>query len=635
MPEHTFSEWFTGLHQFHFLRPWWLMSIPLALAAIWWLKRRGQSQGNWAKVIDTRWLPFLLDGATAPRRRHNRWWALAGLLAGLGLAGPAWQELPQPVHKEQSALVILLDLSPSMSAADLKPNRITRARHKLIDILKARDEGVTALVVYSAYGHVVSPLTDDTDTIISQVPVLEPGVMSTPGSNTEDAVDMALQLLADGGHNGGDLLIITDGITEEARNVVQQTLRGKATRLSILGVGTADGAPIPQAGGGFAKEDGAIVVAKLNREALIDLAHLNGGHYSDLTPDNRDLAYIQAAFGTPLSQNTKQLQRTFDRWNDQGHWFALLLLPLAILAFRKGLVAVLLAAPLLTPIQGHAANDTDSWGWQRLWQTPDQQGQKAFEANDFERARRSFKNHNWKGSAAYRNGDYEQALKAFSEDESAIGYYNRGNALAHLGKLDEAIAAYETALKKNPDFADAAANKKLLEQQKKQSSQNQPPQNSQSQNQQSQNQQSQNRQSQNPQSQNQSPGQQPRDSQSQNQQPGEEQRQRPPQSGDSSQPENGPQQQPQTSEPAKQQPDTDNPPEQPQAGDDLTEADKQQAAATAKASDEQADEAKRAMEQWLKKVPEDPGLFLRKKFQYQARERAMENYGHRQSKKRW
>ncbi len=635
MPDSEFTQWLTGLDQFHFLRPWWLLAIPALLAVLWWLKRRQQAQGTWAKVIDPRWLPFLLDQEPGQRQRHNRWWILAGVLASLGLAGPSWQELPQPVHKEQGALVILLDLSPSMSAEDIKPNRITRARHKLRDILKSRKEGVTALVAYSGWPHVVSPLTDDTGTIISQVPVLEPGVMSSPGSNIEEALTMALKLLTDGGHNGGDLLIITDGIAHDALNTVRRSLRGKSVRLSILGVGTSDGAPIPRARGGFEKDaNGGIVVAKLDRESLIDLAHSNGGHYSDLTADSRDLGYIQAAFGSPLEQRAKELNRTFDSWSDQGYWFALLLLPLVVATFRRGIIVALLLAPLIIPEPAHAADTSNDWSWKNLWLTPDQQGSKAFKAENFSEAQQAFKNKNWKGSAAYRQGDYEEALKAYSNDESASGYYNRGNALAHLGKIDEAIAAYDTVLEKDPNHEDAAANKKLLEDLKKQQQNQQNDQNSddkssddKNSDQKNQDSQSQDQKSKDQQSED-SKDQQQDQSRSDSEQSDEQQRQQ-----DQSQ--SGKDEKEEKSSSQQQKEDEQQQSQQQQPGDQESEEAEKQRQAAAQASEEEKDEAKRAMEQWLKKVPEDPGLFLRKKFRYQAEQRKMENHGQRKEKKRW
>ena len=125
-----------ALEQFHLLRPWWLLAIPAVLLLLW-ITANKTRLGNWSKVIDPRWLPFMLEPKSY--RRRKQWpWLLASCIAALALSGPSWQQLPQPLHKEQSALVILLDLSPSMAAADLKPNRITTARYKLQDILQQR-----------------------------------------------------------------------------------------------------------------------------------------------------------------------------------------------------------------------------------------------------------------------------------------------------------------------------------------------------------------------------------------------------------------------------------------------------------------------------------------------------------------
>ncbi|MCV6604697.1 MAG: VWA domain-containing protein, partial [Porticoccaceae bacterium] len=203
-------EWQQFVSDFHFLRPWWLLAFPLGVALLW-LGRKRMAMGDWAKAIDPRWLPFMVESSgDSPRRLWP--WVFSLICAATALAGPSWQQLPQPLHQQQSALVILLDLSPSMLSEDLKPNRITRARYKLRDILEQRKAGQTALIVYGGSAHVVTPLTDDNATIISQLAVLDPNLMSTPGSNTEAAVDLAKTILDNGGIQSADLLLVSDGV---------------------------------------------------------------------------------------------------------------------------------------------------------------------------------------------------------------------------------------------------------------------------------------------------------------------------------------------------------------------------------------------------------------------------------------
>ncbi|MDH5298405.1 MAG: VWA domain-containing protein, partial [Desulfobulbaceae bacterium] len=187
----------TLITNFHFLRPLWLLAVLPGAGLFYALWRRHGQGGQWQKVIDAALLPFLMGRDLADNRSHRPLTALlaAWLLASVSLAGPTWEKLPQPVHKKQDALVLIQDLSLSLYAQDLAPDRLTRARHKLMDILAARTEGTTALIVYAGDAHVVCPLTDDTRTIAAMLPALSPELMPRYGSNIEEAVELALQLL--------------------------------------------------------------------------------------------------------------------------------------------------------------------------------------------------------------------------------------------------------------------------------------------------------------------------------------------------------------------------------------------------------------------------------------------------------
>ncbi|MEO6147876.1 MAG: VWA domain-containing protein, partial [Sulfuriferula sp.] len=147
---------------FHFLRPLWLFALIPLILMLWMMWRRRLLSRSWQRVVDPRLLAHLLIGKNA---RQGPWAMLAvglgGLLAILALAGPAWQKLPQPVFRQQSALVLVLDLSLSMNATDIQPSRLERAKLKLRDILNQHKEGQTGLIVYAATPFVVSPLTTD------------------------------------------------------------------------------------------------------------------------------------------------------------------------------------------------------------------------------------------------------------------------------------------------------------------------------------------------------------------------------------------------------------------------------------------------------------------------------------------
>ena len=583
---------------FHFLRPWWFLGLIPVVAVIGFYTWRKRNAGNWEAIINPELLPFLLQGSGGKRALNGPWLVAfmisAWIFCCLSLAGPAWQQLPQPVHKQDSALVVVLDLSPSMLAEDISPNRLVRARYKLIDILTRRTEGVVGLIVYGGDSHTVSPLTEDSNTIVSMVPVLEPNLLPETGSNVEEGLASAIDLAMNGGYQQADILLITDGIDKSALSNIAPIISGEGNyRLFILGVGTTDGAPIPGVAGGFIKKAGNVIVAKLNVGTLRKIAANNGGSYQTLSADDRDIDNLLAGMDSLLTNSTRETGRSFDLWDDQGYWLVLLLLPVLLLSFRKGTVVVILIAPLL-----FTAQPVEALEWQDLWQTPDQQASEAMTAENYEAAKGLFQDSRWRGSAAFKAGDFDQAIADFSQDESATGDYNHGNALAKSGDLQGAIKAYNNALSKEPKMEDARFNLDLVEQLKDQQDQDQQDQEQQDQDQQNQEQQDQ--------------GQQDQEQQDQSQQDQEQQDQG---------------QQDQEQQDQDQQNESDEDPAQTEQNkpedknEASTEEEQKEEVSVEELSDEEKQEQE-AIERILRRIPDDPGGLLRAKFRHQARQRS-------------
>lgn len=609
------------LQAFHFLRPWWLLALipALLLAVLLWRQRRQARQ--WHRLVDAELLPFLIDGASGkPGRSHVGLLLLAWVLASLALAGPVWEQRPLPVQKNDDALVLILDLSPSMLTEDVKPSRLVRARLKIADILRERHDGLTALVVYAGDAHVVTPLTDDTATINSLLTALQPDIMPLPGSNTESAVETAMQLLIDSGNARGHMLLVTDGVAESAFDTIRQQLHTTDFSLSVLGVGGETPAPIPGGRGNFVRDSqNNIVTTRLNTAELASLAAQTRGSFSVLTSDGRDLERVLQQ-QVSSSETEESLRGQFDGWYEQGYWLVFLLLPLVLYCFRRGVVLVILCLPatLLHAPPSHA------FGWSDLWQTPDQQAQRALENGEAEAAANTFHDPDWKAAAQYRAGQYEAAAQSYASSDTARAHYNRGNALAKAGKLEESLQAYDQALQQQPEFPEAAANRELAEQllQQQQNKQQQD-QNSQSDQQQEgdqdQQQQGENNNSQendsDPSDNNQDSGQQQQDSeedQPSTNETGDEQPEDEP-GTEAEQPDSGEQ----SEEDAAGQPEQEQPAE-PETSD---EGELQPAGVE---EDGLSDEQRQALEQWLRRVPDDPSGLLRNKFRYQYHQQQQE-----------
>ena len=577
---------------FHFIRPWWLLALIPWLAALVLAVRHKLQRGNWSTVCDEPLLAYILQDKALNRSRMTLTaGVLAALLAIVALAGPTWERLPSPVFRDDSALVIGLDLSRSMDAADLKPSRLERARFKIADILKQRKDGQTALLVYAGDAFTVTPLTADTQTIASQLLALTTDIMPVQGSNTVAALDHAVDLLKQAGMQKGHILLVTDGADFDKTEAAVKKLG--AYSLSILGIGTAEGAPISAPGSGFIKDrQGNIVVPKLNAGELKKLAALGNGIYRTITPNDSDIETLLSAFeNRQLQSDAQDDELLLELWAERGPWLILLVLPLAVLSFRKGVlsIAMLVVLPFPNPAQAQE--------WQSLWKTPNQKAQQAFDAGDYERSAGLFNDPEWKAAAEYKAGSYEQVLETLKDSDNARTHYNRGNALAQSGRLVEAVAAYEDALKLEPDHEDAAYNKAVVEKELEKQKQEQ----QQDQNQNDKSQQQDSEPSSEPNEQGESSEESGGEPQDQKEQTDGQDRQR-------SSPE------PKDVEEGQDDSEQDEGQVQKQNEETPSDQDEQD---TAIQETEPADEAKQASEQWLKRIPDDPAGLLKRKFQYQ------------------
>lgn len=453
----------------HFLRPAWLL-LALLIPLVLWLWRQSRSGASgWERFIPRPLLTPLMPATTpsGPRRSKGWWPALLLLIAAIALAGPSWRQAPNPLGKQADSLVVALDLSLSMLATDVSPDRLTRAKQKIRDLLPTRADAFTGLVAYAGDAHVVTPLTDDAGAVENLLPALDPFMMPAMGSRPDRAVAEAIELLEQGGRGAGSILLVTDGIDEQYHDRIASIIEDTGYGLRILAVGTPEGAPIPLPERGFLRDGGELVTPQLDMASLDALADATGGEVARLSLSGDDLDQLGVSERLLAGAGQQSIDRKLNLSVDDGYWLVWLLLPLALLAWRRGgLAALLLAVTLPLPEPAHA------FEWQDLWSRPDQQGARLLD-NDPAAAAEAFQDPAWRGTALYRAGDYKSAAEQFARAEGADADYNRGNALARAGDLKGAIEAYNKTLEINPDHEDAKANKALVEKLLQQSQQEQ------------------------------------------------------------------------------------------------------------------------------------------------------------------
>jgi len=589
----------SGLEQFHFLRPWWLLGfIPL----LWLLLQMARStliSRSWEAVVDRQLLPFILVGNTTARGTlPSVLLGLCGTLAILALAGPVWEKMPQPVFSTRTALVVALDLSRSMDAADIQPTRLERARFKINDFLDKRAEGQTALLVYAGDAFAVTPLTDDVATIKSQLLALTTDIMPAQGNQTGTAITMAIELLKKGGAAKGDILLITDEVDFGRAEDAARAVAAAGYRLSIMGVGTAEGAPIAKPDGGFLTDElNNIIVPVLDEAPLQQLADVGGGRYTHISLDDSDIETLDSFFTAALTEgDMDETEFETDVWREQGPWLLLVLIPLSALLFRRGYIIVLALAVLPWPQPAEALD------WDSLWLRQDQRAKQALDVGDAATAAELFEDPSWKGAAQYRAGEYDKAAETLKTQEDIENNYNLGNTLARKGQYDLAIKMYDQVLAANPEHEDAKFNKELLEKELEQEQQEQK----------------------------QDPNQQQDQQKDENQEKDEQNQQQ------NQQQEQDEQKQEQQDEKKQQQDQNQNEQKEEQKQEEQQQEEQQQESEQKQQEQSEKElpqnEEKQATEQWLRRIPDDPGGLLRRKFLYQYQQR---DHGRDQGEKTW
>lgn len=450
----------------HWQRPFFLILLPVIIYLLWKLWRSNNFKGAWLTLIPKQLQAWLLTGSSAKATSTPKILiTLASLLAFIALMGPSYSPTTKiPPLKVNAPLVIVLDMTPRMLATDIPPTRLESVQRKLIDIIDARKDAQTALVVYSGSAHTVTPLSDDEVTLKNLITSLNPNIMPSNGQRADLAIKKAIELIkntqeANNGNNA-TILLITTGLSTNEQTKIEQLLKGKHIKLDILGVGTSQGAPI-QVEGSFLKDsNGNIIIPRLNSQNLQELASKESGYYSNMTLNNADIDHLhltQTGSAKRLVTDNENFKET-KHWQDQGYY---LLIPLLIIAAFAGRRGWLFCIPLL--FISFYPSTSQAFEWDQLLLNHNQQGQKLLQQNNPQEAQKRFKDEQWRAYSAYQAKNYSHAEKVFFHETTPEGIYNYGNVLARQGKYKEAIEQWEKAIAAKPNFEQAIVNKKIVE----------------------------------------------------------------------------------------------------------------------------------------------------------------------------
>ncbi|MDQ2164932.1 MULTISPECIES: vWA domain-containing protein [Vibrio] len=451
------------MSEFVFLTPWWLTALfPLALLLGWFTLRAKRH----ALIA-----PHLAKAMGLSDKKHNAAIviiSISWLLAVLALAGPSFESQTRPSYSNSNARILVMDMSLSMYATDIKPNRLTQARYKALDLLTQWQEGSTGLVAYAGDAYTVSPLTTDTATLSNLVPNLSPDIMPYPGADAARAVQLAIDMMKNAGLAQGDIVLFADDIDSQEQAQIETQLTNTRWKLVILGIGTQAGAPITLSDGSLLKNaQGQTVVAKTNFANMQSLAQNINGLFTPISLDNSDVAMIAKLDQNEQPHSTTKSQQMVKERVNNGYWLVLLLIIPCLLLFRRGVIFSL----LLLFIPSLHSNSVQA----SPWLNSNQQAKKAFDAKEYQAASEQFTDLEWKGIAQYQAGEYQAAVETLSQlpQDSVRVQYNLANAYAQNGELEKAQTLYEEVLKRDPNHKDAQHNLEIVKKAQQQQQQQQ------------------------------------------------------------------------------------------------------------------------------------------------------------------
>ncbi len=413
MMEFLYPEWFQLL---------WLSPLILGVLYLWILR-----YGEGVRLFSS--IPKM------PKKTLFKLCLRAALVVGffillvIAKAQPRQQTGFEERPIKGADILIALDLSTSMLAQDIKPNRLERAKREIIDLIRMLSGDRIGIVVFAGASFVQCPLTEDYSLAQMFVADLSMDHMPVQGTVLGDALELSLKTLEKAGSPDSSsqaVILMTDG-EEHSEAALAASLKAKerGVRIYPIGIGSLEGAPVPDALGGFKKDQaGKLIMSRLNEGLLIQIAQNTGGTYVRSTGGDFDLDQIYHKGIKPLGENRGGMRKE-QVWQELFGWFAggaLLLLWMEFLLDRwvLGLLLMGLVGSGRWRLEAAAVEERSSYNT----------GVDQYRKGEFAKAQE----------------DFEKGAQAQDPEVAEKSLFNLGNTLVAQGQMEEAKAAYEKAL---------------------------------------------------------------------------------------------------------------------------------------------------------------------------------------------
>ena len=434
--------------KFHFLRTEHLLAlcIGVILMAIGFFFYR--ESNTWKKSIAKHLQPYVIQKGTPWKPRLIKLSViLMFVLGGISFLGPTWYQVKSPAKKIKSQLVIALDLSKSMLAEDISPNRLERAKFKIHDFLQANPRAETNLLVFAGSTHTAIPFTTDYRIIEDQIKGLRPAMMPVQGSEFNSLFRKIDTIFTDNKAEG-KVLLITDDLEDLSIEMVSNFLQQNNVRLYLYPFATQSGSVIPKT-----RE-----ISSLNLQKLNGWGAMKNLEILEITLDNSDVIDLAKAISTTILFDDKSKEDQED-WQDNGYWLVIPLVFIFLFSFRKGWsLSIMLLMLTLNSCSDNSSQKSSDFEFKDLWYTQEYQAQQAYNEENYISAAQGFTDPLRKGVAYYKSSDYLSAQTAFESDTTTTGFYNLGLTYAKLGKLEQAKSVFEKVLEQDPSNSSASNN---------------------------------------------------------------------------------------------------------------------------------------------------------------------------------
>lgn len=321
---------------FHLLRPYWLLLFIPVICFVWLFLYRDTTKNPWQQVCDSHLLPYLMVHSSIKTIRFFEWfWLLILSMIILALTGPSFKRMEVPVYQTNQAIIWVQDMSSQMLVKDILPDRLTRVKYKFRDLMNTKNDNKYGFVIFAKEAHIVTPVTRDKEIILEMMQNISPKTMPVDGFNPKEAIEQAINLLKQSHVERGLIIVCTPGPIDAETIKYAQNVKNTGYKISVLGVGNKEGAPVPFDDGYLHDQHGKLIMSKLDESSLMNLARAGGGSYSSLTIDDNDLQnlIINSWHGFDITLNEKMKA---DEWADQGYWLLWLIFPLFLACFRRG-----------------------------------------------------------------------------------------------------------------------------------------------------------------------------------------------------------------------------------------------------------------------------------------------------------